>query len=173
MVRCSTYSTSHRAFLLRPMNIEAKEPAFLRRLKNQHGGISGRIERPAPIPRKLKVNDDEDEPIYVDEESNEVISKEQYETLVRGTREEKGEQSQNKEAQLNVKPAGEGEGEGKAELPPSKQKNITDVGGGPKKRKQAKVVGEGDTALENASAPQPKKETKKTKKKIKLSFDEE
>ena len=154
----------------------------MRRLKSQYEGASGRFERPAPIPRKLKVNEDDDEPTYVDEESSEIISKEKYEDLMRGTAGNDGKdkaQSKGDQEQFESKTKPE---EGKGEIgketegSASKQKNMTEVGSGPRKRKQAKVVGE-ENAPDNAQAqvqaqPKTTKKAKQTKKKIKLSFDE-
>ncbi|KAJ5874174.1 uncharacterized protein N7529_002604 [Penicillium soppii] len=146
---------------------EAKQPAFLQKLRGQYGDNSGRLERPALRPTRLKVNkdDDDDEPIYVDEESNEVISKEEYKTMV-GDSGPKGESEDGTEKD---KPAGD-EDKSQADTA-GKQSNLTEVGG-QRKRKQIKVVGEDKAESEEV---QPKPATKKSKKpkKIKLSFDEE
>ena len=153
------------------LDADAKEPTFLRKLKSQYGGggSGGRVEGPAPIPRKLKVHDDDDEPTYIDEESNEVISKEQYETLMHGAPGKNGkdkdkESSGKEEGPSEAKPGEEGRTD-------NKQRNITEIGTGPRKRKQAKVVGE-ETAPEQTQTKDTKK-AKRTKKKVKLSFDEE
>ncbi|CAG8034336.1 unnamed protein product [Penicillium salamii] len=149
---------------------DAKQPAFLQKLRGEYGDNSGRLERPAVRATRLKVNkdDDDDEPIYVDEESNEVISKEEYKTLVGGS-ESKGEEKDD--------PAKDKSGdETHPQAEASKQSNLTEVGG-QRKRKQVKVVGEGNAEVkaEAEGEEQPKPTTKKPKKakKIKLSFDEE
>ncbi|KAJ5312600.1 hypothetical protein PENANT_c007G08885 [Penicillium antarcticum] len=150
---------------------DAKEPAFLQKLRGQYGSNAGRLERPAVRATRLKVNkdDDDDEPTYVDEESNEVISKEDYKNLVR----ESGQTEESNDTPKD-KPAGDTDKPG----PSSKQSNLTEVGG-QRKRKQVKVVGEESTASEDKKTEteeaQPKAPTKKAKKtkKIKLSFDEE
>lgn len=159
---------------------EAKEPAFLQKLRGQYGNNSGRLERPAARPRKLKDNkdDDDDEPVYIDEESNEVISKEEYRALAGGpTAEKEGE------ATLKDQSTNESEDKTHTQKEPTtaKQINLTEVGG-PRKRKQAKVVGEDKPEGEqtrpgnDSDEAQPKapasRKPKKTKK-IKLSFDEE
>ncbi|KAJ5209859.1 hypothetical protein N7449_004238 [Penicillium cf. viridicatum] len=148
---------------------DAKQPAFLQKLRGQYGDNTGRLERPALRPTRLKVNkDDEDEePTYIDEESNEVISKEEYKALV-GENGMKGED----EAGDSTKDTSTGDQDkSQAELSTSKQNNLTEVGG-QRKRKQAKVVGEDKAEVEEV---QPKETSKKSKKpkKIKLSFDEE
>lgn len=158
-----------RLFLI--YDLDAKEPAFLQKLRGQYGSNTGRLERPAVRATRLKVNkdDDDDEPTYVDEESNEVISKEEYKTLVR----ESGQTEEDRDTPKD-KPAGD---EDKPEST-SKQSNLTEIGG-QRKRKQAKVVGEENTESEDkkieTEEAQPKAATKKAKKpkKIKLSFDEE
>lgn len=148
---------------------DAKQPAFLQKLRGQYGDNTGRLERPALRPTRLKVNkdDDDDEPTYIDEESNEVISKEEYKALV-GENGPKGED----EAGDSTKDTSTGDQDkSQAELSTSKQNNLTEVGG-QRKRKQAKVVGEDKAEVEEV---QPKATSKKSKKpkKIKLSFDEE
>lgn len=148
---------------------DAKQPAFLQKLRGQYGDNTGRLERPALRPTRLKVNkdDDDDEPTYIDEESNEVISKEEYKALV-GENSPKGEG----EAGDSAKDTSTGDQDkSQAELSTNKQNNLTEVGG-QRKRKQAKVVGEDKAEVEEV---QPKATSKKPKKpkKIKLSFDEE
>lgn len=156
--------------------IEAKEPPFLQRLKNQYGGAnSSRHERPIPRPRRLQKDEDDDAPTYVDEETNEVISKEEYESLVRGdkgedTREER--EHPNDETTSALTKEGADKLNSETEVTQQKQ-NIAEIGG-PKKRKQGRVVGEEDAPdeaeqrQESSSSRKPKQE----KKKIKLSFDE-
>ncbi|KAJ5946277.1 hypothetical protein N7454_003116 [Penicillium verhagenii] len=144
---------------------EAQEPAFLQRLRGQYGGdTSGRLERPAARPKKIKDPKDEedDEPVYVDEESNQVITKEEYKALVEPP----------KEDETNTGDSSIAEGDRKPTEPIAKQSNLTEVGG-QRKRKQAKVVGEENKP--ESESPTVEKTPKKPKKakKIKLSFDEE
>ncbi len=65
--------------------IESNEPSFLRKLRGEFGGTDAvRHERPIPRPRKVMTDgDDEDQPTYVVEESQDTLSKEEYEALVR------------------------------------------------------------------------------------------
>ncbi len=66
------------------VHVDSNEPAFLRKLKGEYGGDSVRIERPLARPRKQKVGEDEDEgPTYVQEDSNDTISKSEYDALVK------------------------------------------------------------------------------------------
>ncbi|CAG7928863.1 unnamed protein product [Penicillium olsonii] len=147
---------------------DAKQPAFLQKLRGEYGDNTGRLERPALRATRLKVNkdDDNDEPIYVDEESNEVISKEEYKTLVGG--------SESKEAEKDDLAKDKAGDETQPQTENSKQSNLTEVGG-QRKRKQVKVVGDDKAEAEAEAKEQPKPTTKKPKKakKIKLSFDEE
>lgn len=149
--------------------IEAKEPAFLQRLRGQYGGdTSGRLERPAARPRKLKdpKDDDDDEPVYIDEESNEVITKEEYKVLAQG------DTANEDQASTEDLPT-TAEGEKKQTEATAKQSNLTEVGG-QRKRKQAKVVVEENKQEPEETAKVVEKPRKSKKaKKIKLSFDEE
>lgn len=150
--------------------LEANEPAFLSKLRGQYGSSEGRLERPAMRPRKAKDPKDEedDEPVYVDEESNEVISKEEYKALVKG--DDPTDDTSTADNKDESKP--------QSDTAASKQSNLTEIGG-QKKRKQAKVVGEDNKPEPEEMQPketQPKTAaTRKPKKakKIKLSFDEE
>ncbi|KAJ5690075.1 hypothetical protein N7462_004467 [Penicillium macrosclerotiorum] len=157
---------------------EAQEPAFLQKLRGHYGTSSGRLERPAARPRKAKNNDDDDDaPVYVDEESNEVISKEEYQALVGG-----GSADQTKDSpSVQGEPTAEGQDQAQAQAEPvAKQSNLTEVGG-QRKRKQAKVVGEDKSdekvdekkMADNAQSKVPASRKPKKAKKIKLSFDEE
>lgn len=160
-------------------SIEANEPAFLQKLRGQYGDQSGRLERPSNRPRKSKDDkDDDDAPVYVDETSNEVISKEEYQALVQEVAPGGKEDDASKDPSAAP-------GDSKAQHKPestAKQSNLTEVGG-QRKRKQVKVVGEGERPEKpetqetqetpetqpKASAPRKPKKAKK----IKLSFDEE
>ena len=141
----------------------------MQKLRGQYGDSTGRLERPALRPTRLKVNndDDDDEPTYLDEESNEVISKEEYKALV-GESGSKGEG----EAGDSAKDKSTGdEDKSQTEGSTSKQNNLTEVGG-QRKRKKAKVVGE-DKAEAEEDLPKAASKKSKKPKKIKLSFDEE
>lgn len=151
---------------------EANEPAFLQKLRGHYGSSSGRLERPSARPRKAKDSKDEeeDEPVYVDEESNEVISKEEYKALVQGD-----EPKENGDDQSTKDPStaeNQGEPKSQSESTGAKQSNLTEIGG-QKKRKQVKVVGEDNPEPEEIQPKAPAARKSKKAKKIKLSFDEE
>ncbi|KAI9043401.1 DUF4604 domain-containing protein [Aspergillus affinis] len=163
------------SFNAKNLAYEAKEPAFLQKLKGQYGDTSGRLQQPISRPRRPKDdNGDDDEPTYVDEESNEVISKEEYEALVRGGAPKEDESSEEKT--VNKKdPSGADEGtQSTTEKDGPSKQNLAEIGG-QKKRKQVKVIGEDKPEAENEEL-QPKepasRKPKQKKKKIKLSFDE-
>lgn len=151
---------------------EAQEPAFLQKLRGQYGDTSGRLERPQERARKPKnKDDDDDEPVYVDEESNEVISKEDYKALV------EGDPSNENEEGTSTTGKNESKTQSSVEAGNKTQSNLTEIGG-QKKRKQVKVVGEeskteaeapAEESVPKTSAPRKPKKAKK----IKLSFDEE
>ena len=128
-------------------------------------------ERPAQRPRKPKNDDDDDEPTYVDEETNETISKKEYEEMVRREAGDEDGTDQagsvpkdsNKETISIDTPADE----------PKFQQKVAEIGN-QKKRKQVKVVGEEkvaepETVKDNSTS---NRKPKAKKKKIKLSFDE-
>lgn len=161
---------------------EAKEPSFLRKLKGQYGGTSRGLERPAPRPRKLKEQgaDDDDGPTYVDAESNEVISKEDYEAMVRGEPTEDGGDSHSAavgQSDSPPPPASKDKDdteEVRPETGPPSQ-NVAEIGA-LRKRKQGKIVGEEERAEADLASTQTAtsavRKPKAKKKKIKLSFDE-
>ena len=157
---------------------ESKEPAFLQRLRGEYGGEgSGRHERPLARPRKLRdPNDlDDDAPTYVDEQNQDVVSKEAYETLI-----SKGEstvpdsaESPPLEATKEIVQAASAD---KALEQDSRTRNDIAAIGGSRKRRQAKVVQAEDEAIQASHMQSTEKDGKasdrrKTRKKIKLSFE--
>ncbi|PKY03470.1 hypothetical protein P168DRAFT_290638 [Aspergillus campestris IBT 28561] len=160
------------SFKAKDLTYDSKEPAFLQRLKNQYGNSTGRLERPAARPRLAKRDDEDDAPTYVDEESNEVLTKEEYEALVRGDDPQKaGEATDGATPQQREEPSVGDNPTDTARATP--KQNVVDVGG-PRKRKQAKVVGEESSAGRDQTPPKELASTKPKgkKKKIKLSFDD-
>ncbi|OJJ51082.1 hypothetical protein ASPZODRAFT_127090 [Penicilliopsis zonata CBS 506.65] len=160
------------------LSYESNEPAFIRRLKSQFGSNDGRLERPAARPRlAMNKNDDDDEPTYVDEATNEVITKEEYEMMVQGSsKTEDQDKSKDQADQTRPEDAADKDsatGANKDTSTTHKQA-MADIGG-PKKRKQAKVIQEDnlkDTEQGPSDVPAARK-PKQKKKKIKLSFDDE
>ncbi|KAI9820952.1 MAG: hypothetical protein M1832_003424 [Thelocarpon impressellum] len=166
------------AFNAKNLTYEKQEPAFLRKLKGQYGGDSERHERPLARPRKLKADDEDDEPVYVDEESQDTISKADYQALVETAAGDgpRGAQAEGKADEARVAEV-DAAGTGGAE-PVRIGENVVGVGGR-KKRKAVKVVkGDGDTSEPEDTPPVDRakadgKATKRKKTKLKLSFDDE
>ncbi|MCJ1380021.1 hypothetical protein MMC17_003124 [Xylographa soralifera] len=166
------------AFNAKNLKYESKEPAFLRKLKNEYGGSNAdRHGSQLARPRKPKDNDDDDdEPTYVDEESNDTFTKAQYEAILM-----KEEQitldvqhskplKSNNDGPVIHEPAKEVASE------TSLRKELVAAIGGTGKRRIAKVVG--DDGLDQSGEERSqgttvgKRSTKKSKK-IKLSFNDE
>lgn len=162
----------------------------MRKLRDQYGSGDGvRHERPAPRPRKAKDDDEDDAPVYVDGDTSETISKEDYEMLVNGSHSKtEGTAGEN---DINANVAGQlptQSAHGLADSgsagqtgcdDPKRQENLSEVGT-QKKRRKAKVIQE-DAELEaqlpqrqggSAGSDSPAKVNAKKKKKIKLSFEE-
>jgi Domain of unknown function (DUF4604) len=156
---------------------EANEPSFLRKLRSEYGGNSVRHEHPQLRPRKPKAENNDDEPTYVYEETNEYITKEEYESLVRDSKPEWDGEKTDKDSPSKAVPAALPEREvdrAEAGIDGSKPRQTLTEIGGPKKRKQAKVIGE-ENAVDNhedLQAGSLGRKAKQKKKKIKLSFDE-
>lgn len=160
---------------------DRNEPAFLRKLRGQFGGADNvRHERAIQRPRKPKDNDDDDAPVYIDEETNETISKEDYETLVNGPEGKDGGTDKDKdkeEVEDTTDPAKPKPTEQAASDDARLQQNSAEIGT-QKKRRKAKVIQEEevaeDTSRSKDSSEAAKLNTKPNakRKKIKLSFDE-
>ena len=158
---------------------ESPEPAFLRKLRSEYGnGDSGRQERPIARPRKpTKVGEEDDEPTYVMEGSQDALSREEYEALSSGA------QAETQDAGLSVE---------NVKIAANKYTDITHIHsgqstekqatlaaiGGTNKRKVGKIVGVEDETL-ICDGHEPTHVTKKPRakkiRKQKLSFaqDEE
>jgi len=148
---------------------EAHEPSFLRTLRNQQSGRDAdRHERPIARPRRTRVDDDEDGPTYVDAESNDPLSKAEYDTLVAGTSRGKlgGEEEVEQTDKLDEGAQDENVGRDAVR----KKQEVTEVGSGPKKRKAVKVLGTADAEEENIAASTERSKPKKKSKAVKLSF---
>ncbi|KAL4782240.1 hypothetical protein BJX76DRAFT_333219 [Aspergillus varians] len=161
------------AFNAKNFAYDAKEPAFLQRLRGQYGNTSGGLERPvSQRPRRVRNDNEDDGPTYVDAESNEVISKEDYQAMVNGGGDEQSEQPGSGVKDEDAVADEDGDSK-KTEGATSKQK-LAEIGG-PRKRKQAKVIGDEVQEAESEDV-QPKdsgpRKPKQKKKKIKLSFEE-
>ncbi|KAI9853679.1 MAG: hypothetical protein M1824_001015 [Vezdaea acicularis] len=184
-------------FNAKNLSYELKEPSFLRKLKSQYGGQDGqRHERPTARPKRAR-EDEDDAPTYVDEESRDTISKEDYEAMIGVTvpKEDSKATSAKRENRNIVAREGDNgieEGSGdldfhlnKAEKPnpdsavlvkketSGLSEAIADVGAR-KKKKAIRVIGESevDTARK-IELIRRRDEPKKRGKKVKLSFDDQ
>ncbi|KAF2103476.1 hypothetical protein NA57DRAFT_72451 [Rhizodiscina lignyota] len=158
------------SFKAKDLSYEAKEPAFLRRLRGEVAGSgdSDRHERQIARPKRLKKDDEEDDgPTYVIEESGDTVSKADYEAML--AKDEEGPDAD----ETSKGPDGEA-----ADAKEKSKQQVAEAGQGMKKRKVGKVIG---TAEEDDGSPgddkkEPaKKMAKKPRKKtkIKLSFEDE
>lgn len=130
------------------------------------GDDSARHENPIPRSKRLVQDDEEDAPTYVLEDTNQSLTKAEYEALVAG-----------KDDPTDDDPKSAGT---ETKEPGAKQQvkaNIAEVGKAAKKRK-AKVIGTGDGDGEDTEDTDTKviKKVKKPKKKtkpVKLSFGDQ
>lgn len=175
------------AFNAKNLEYNKQEPAFLRKLRGEYGGLDGRhnVQIARPKKDRLKTGDgDEDDPVIVDEQG-ELVGKEEFER-----RQKQGVDSTEQAGVDEVKD--DDDATGKEQL--SERQKVTEIGssGTLKKRKAAKVVGaeddDGDKEGEATSSTIEKENkkggvetaakkkdvgaAKKKGKKIKLSFDE-
>ena len=168
------------SFKSKNLQYERSEPAFLRRMRGELGGStddSDRQTNSAPLPKKpkrLEMGDDEG-PTYVLEESGETVTKEEFEKIIAKNKD--GEKSPVANAAGNQQGNGD-QNEKNDNINQSKQQ-VAQIGALSKKRKIAKIVGEGPDADETDENPKPKvssksnvKKSKKKAKQIKLTFDD-
>ncbi|GAB7347248.1 hypothetical protein MBLNU459_g3344t1 [Dothideomycetes sp. NU459] len=157
----------------------SNEPAFLRRLRAQNSGHDDRHERPVARPQRLQKDAEDDEPTYVVEGSDEILTRAEYEALAApgkpvaddgdvagGTGKLEGDEPRASGALPDVEEGDEAEAE-------RRRKRVVEAGAGSKKRKVAKVVGE--SVGSDGEGEETKSVSKKVKKKgnpIKLSFDD-
>ncbi|KAF3009767.1 hypothetical protein E8E13_009661 [Curvularia kusanoi] len=158
------------SFKAKDLHFDNSQPAFLQRLRGQmQGEDSARHERPIPRNKRMKQDDEDDAPTYVLEETNQSMTKEEYEAFVakkdpkEDAASEQDDTSKDSEKTIEAR---------------SKDK-ITEVGANAKKRKAAKIIGE----EQQDGKDEPKdgknsdiKTVKKPKKKakaVKLTFGDE
>ena len=157
------------------LSYEATLPPFLQRLHDQKAGRGDQDqhERPIARPKRVKTHDEDDEPTVVDD-SGETVSKEDLEKMTaagNGEAEEGGNVTSRSPSDAEPKASGAIQDDS---VPKVDQK-VTD-GTATKKRKMAKVVGDGTNSADNKEDEAMKKIAKKVKKKakpIKLAFDDE
>jgi hypothetical protein len=117
----------------------------------------------------MKKDDDDDAPTYVMEETNQSMTKEEYDAYVSG-----------KDAKGGEEPDGEVAKEKTTEIDPKPKDRIAEVGANAKKRKAAKVISEEQEQSRESEGKDVKKTgakvVKKPKKKakaVKLTFGDE
>ncbi|OAL37048.1 hypothetical protein AYO20_03525 [Fonsecaea nubica] len=185
------------AFNAKNLQYNKQEPSFLRRLKGEVGGLDGRnnVQIPRPKRDRLKTgDDDEDEPVILDERG-ERVEKAEFERMM------KGEDGTPNPSEAEDASATVAQGAGHQDGEHSDRQKVTEIGSAAnaKKRKVGKVVGGEeeeqeagtDHGTENTTKrkdpPKEKDENsvaakigpsaakpaaKKKGKKIKLSFDD-
>ncbi|KAG0633781.1 hypothetical protein HOY80DRAFT_1026144 [Tuber brumale] len=159
------------------LTYEMEEPAFLRRLRQQHSGGGGPERYIAPRNKKRPTDEDDDAPTYVlDEGSGETLSRKEFEAMNSG----------------EIVERKEGEEEGgikilQQEKPAAEKVNITEIGGKGRRRKVARIIGAGDEdeavekgenvgkrdGKEGAGKEKKGKAGGKAKKAVKLSFGDD
>ena len=135
-----------------------------------------RHERPRARPKRLQIGDEEDdEPTYVEEESNNTLSKAEYDAII-------SEPQKEGQIELDVQPPTKPENLGAVKLSPSKEV-VIDFGAR-KKRKAGRIITEEviQRPHEGSKPTMPPDgdvltvevmpKTKKNKRQMKLSFDE-
>ncbi|KAI9794896.1 MAG: hypothetical protein M1833_007343 [Piccolia ochrophora] len=169
------------SFNAKNLSYELKEPSFLRKLKSEYGsGDAHRHERQIARPKRLRDdNGDDDEPTYVDEESLQTLTKDEYTALVGNATEgisSGGEATESTSSRIVSQdgPAKPGE-----EHAAAKEK-VASIGGS-RKSKPAKVIRDSSEEVvapnshqQSVTQTRPSIASKPRKgKKIKLSFSEE
>jgi len=171
-------SASTMSIKAKDLQYDRQEPAFLRRLKAGITGVGDDPDRqinPLPLPKKPKrlEKDEDDGPTYVVEDSNETLTKEEYEELMKGGKVDGSDEKQGKPEETD----GTEDVAKKDDSNRPKQRSVR-AGAVSKKRKAVKVVGEDEAgeAEESSEAATSKKVAAvkgKKKAKVKLSFDDE
>ncbi|PNS17636.1 hypothetical protein CAC42_3031 [Sphaceloma murrayae] len=168
---------------LKGLQYESEQPAFLQRMRAAAPG-DGRHERPIPRPKRARQDDDEDAPAYVMEETNESLSKDEYEKLVSGANGDDAEDvATSRAAGQEDRQASEGNPIMSGALPDDEvrsseqagRRKVNEASLGVKKRKAATVVGQDDDGegADNVVQEARPKKGKKKGKAIKLSFNDD
>ncbi|KAH6883077.1 hypothetical protein BKA58DRAFT_434832 [Alternaria rosae] len=160
------------SFKAKDLHFDSSQPAFLQRLRGQlTSGDTARHEHPIARNKRMKKDDDEDDaPTYVMEETNQSLSKEEYDALVSGKDDKEGGE-----------PAADEAGKKKDSDAKFQSKDkIAEVGAVSKKRKAAKIIGDDqDESMKGEETDVKKPETKSVKKPkkkakaVKLTFGED
>src|SRR5687768_15149483 len=133
------------------------------------GEDSARHERPIPRNKRMKQDDEDDAPTYVLENTNQSMTKEEYEAFVA-----------EKDSKEDPKSEQDGATKDSSKASEAKPKDkITEVGSNTKKRKAAKIISdEQEVSLDEPKDAQkaetkPVKKPKKKTKSVKLTFGDE
>ncbi|KAJ4362726.1 hypothetical protein N0V95_001328 [Ascochyta clinopodiicola] len=132
------------------------------------GEDSARHERPIPRNKRLKQDDEDDAPTYVLEDTNQSMTKEEYEVFVA-----KGDLKEESE------PGKESAEKEQSTVEARSKDKIAEVGANAKKRKAAKIISDEQEESKDGSKDVKDSETKtlkKPKKKVKavkLTFGDE
>ncbi|KAG9791575.1 hypothetical protein ABEF93_001884 [Exophiala dermatitidis] len=152
------------AFNAKNLSYNKQEPAFLRKLKGEFGGLDGRhnVQIARPKKDRLKTGDDDDDPVILDEQG-ERVEKEEFERRMREGDEVK-ESTPTETGEAKV------EGESGTDAERERQK-VTEIGSSTalKKRKVGKVVGaedEGEPDLDGNETHEPPKKAQTAQKKV-------
>jgi hypothetical protein len=154
------------SFKSKDLAYSQNEPAFLRRIR---GEIRGSVDDPdrqinpiarPTISKRLKKAEEDDAPTYVLEETNQDLSKEEYEALLKGEEAAVAEKKTDGESEPTIDLSRD------SSTPSVKPKEkVAEVGGLPKKRKAAKIVGQDDDEDDTPNL-QPGKSSKGSSKSI-------
>ncbi|OAL44606.1 hypothetical protein IQ07DRAFT_604961 [Pyrenochaeta sp. DS3sAY3a] len=151
--------------------LDNSQPAFLRRLRGElTGDNSGRHDLPIPRNKRMKNDDEDDVPTYVLEDTNQSLTKEEYDALVAG---KSPDDDQKPDSEVASKDQG-------SEAKSKPKDKIVEVGATVKKRKAVKIISEEDEGVERGAEGDSRKidskAVKKPKKKakaVKLTFGDE
>ncbi|KAF3049277.1 hypothetical protein E8E11_003722 [Didymella keratinophila] len=158
------------SFKAKDLHFDNSQPAFLQRLRGQmQGEDSARHERPIPRNKRLKQEDEDDAPTYVLEDTNQSMTKEEYEEFIGKKKTEEDGDPEQKDTMTestkddSVKP----------------KDKITEIGASSRKRKAAKIISDepeadkdGPKEVKKADSKTVKKPKKKGKA-VKLTFGDE
>jgi hypothetical protein len=132
------------------------------------GEDPARHERPTPRNKRAKQDDEDDAPTYILEDTNQSMTKEEFEAFIA-----------NKEPRNESNPAEEGAAKDHADSEIKSKDKITEVGTNAKKRKAAKIISDeredGNDATKETKKLDGKvvRKPKKKAKAVKLTFGEE
>ncbi|KAH8722648.1 hypothetical protein GQ44DRAFT_347681 [Phaeosphaeriaceae sp. PMI808] len=153
------------SFKAKDLHFDNEQPAFLRRLRGElTSGDSARHEQPIARNKRMNKNDEDDAPTYVLEDSNQSLTKEEYDAFVSGKNPGDEQTTMADDASKDAPKDTE-----------LKQKDrIAEVGSGSKKRKAAKVIANEQEESKESTTSETKviKKPKKAKA-VKLTFGDE